>query len=374
MRSPHRLAAAIMLGVLFGSLALPEQAAAQGESAVPFLLIAPTSRIAGMGEAGTGWVNDASAIFWNPAGLAFQNGSEISLTHTNWLPQFNLPDLFYDYLNFSTRIDDIGGTIGVSVTYLNLGEFSVTTSAGPDVVDKFKSYEYAITAGYATQAFDDLGLGFNFRFIHSALSPIGTEAEQGNGIASTVSFDIALMWRPQKLDLPLVGDIGKQFSAGFNLANLGPKVTYVDADQADPLPTNLRLGVGYKILDDEYNNLQFGFDATRLLVKRYDDGTSDPVWKALFTAWGDSASVNRIIWSTGLEYWYGSPRLISLRAGYFHESQGFGGRQYLTFGAGIRYDIYGFDFSYISPTGSEGSDHPLADTIRFSLAIAWGGI
>jgi len=234
-------------------------------------------------------------------------------------------------------------------------------------VDEFKSYEYAITAGYATRVFDDLGVGVNARFIHSALSPIGTETEKGEGIASTVSFDVALMWRPQG-----EGIFGKNFSAGFNLQNLGPKVTYIDADQADPLPTNLRVGLGYKILEDEFNSLQFGFDATKLLVRRYDDGTSDPFYEAIFTAWGDSAAFKRIIWSTGLEYWYGSPKLIAIRAGYFHEAQGFGGRQYLTFGAGIRYDIYGFDFSYISPTGPEGSDHPLADTIRFSLLIAWG--
>ncbi len=124
---------------------------AQGESAVPFLLIAPNSRASGIGESGTGSVDDASATFWNPAALAFMKGSEVSITHANWLPQFNLPDLFYDYLNYRQDIDAIGGTVAASVTYLSLGEFSVTNSSGPQVIDKFKSFEYAITAGYATQ-------------------------------------------------------------------------------------------------------------------------------------------------------------------------------------------------------------------------------
>jgi hypothetical protein len=63
----------LVLGVL--SAVLPSLTRAQGESAVPFLLIAPNSRAAGIGEAGTGTVDDASAIFWNPGALAFLEGS-----------------------------------------------------------------------------------------------------------------------------------------------------------------------------------------------------------------------------------------------------------------------------------------------------------
>jgi hypothetical protein len=351
-------------------LAAPERGSAQpGASAVPFLLIAPNSRSAGIGESGTGSVDDASATFWNPAELAFLDGHEISITHANWLPQFNLPDLFYDYLNYRQSIDAIGGSIGASVTYLNLGEFSVTNSSGPTVIDKFKSYEYAVTLGYATKAYDDLGIGINLRFIHSALSPIGTESEQGNGIASTMSVDLALMYRPHTFEVPLLGDLGNRFSAGVDLSNIGPKVTYVDAAQADPLPTNLRLGIGYRILEDEYNTLTYSLDASRLLVRRRADGTSDPLYKAIFTTWSDGSGLKEVIVSTGAEYWYGSPKLIALRLGYFYENPNFGNRKFLTFGAGIRYDIYGFDFSYISA----GPDHPLSDTIRFSLLIGWGG-
>jgi hypothetical protein len=348
---------------------LPESASAQpGASAVPFLLIAPTSRASGIGESGTGTVDDASAIYWNPGALAFMDGQEVSITHANWLPQFQLPDLFYDYLNFRMHIDGIGGTIGAAVTYLNLGEFTLTNSSGPTPIGTFKSYEYAFTVGYATKAFDDLGIGLNLRFIHSALSPIGTESEKGNGIASTIAVDLAFMYRPEHLNVPLLGDLGKRFSLGMNLTNLGPKVTYVDAAQADPLPTDLRFGLGYKILDDDFNSLQASLDFTRLLVRRYSDGTSDALPKSLFTAWGDGG-FRQVVVSGGMEYWYGAPRLLALRIGYFYENPAYGNRKFLTFGAGIRYNIYGFDFSYISAS----QDEPLSDTIRFSLLIAWGG-
>ncbi len=349
-------------------MCLPLRAVAQGESAVPFLLIAPNSRASGIGESGTGTVDDASAMFWNPAALAFLRGYEVSITHANWLPQFQQADLFYDYLNYRQRIDEIGGTIGASVTYLNLGEFIKTSSSGPDEVGRFKAFEVAVTGGYATNVFDDLALGLNLRYIHSSLSPLGTEQEQGSGVASTVSFDIAMMYRPTVLEIPLLGDLGNKFSAGLNLSNVGPKVTYIDADQADPLPTNLRLGLGYKLVKDEFNELTASLDFSRLLVNRDSTGQSDPVYEAIFTSWGDGSGLNKVNTSGGLEYWYGAPRLLALRIGYFYEDPSFGNRKFLTFGAGIRFDIYGFDFSYISAE----ENHPLSDTIRFSLLIAWG--
>jgi hypothetical protein len=347
---------------------LPQGATAQGESAVPFLLIAPNSRAAGIGESGTGSADDASAIFWNPGALAFMEGQEVSITHANWLPQFQQSDLFYDYLNYRIKVDDIGGVLGASLTYLNLGKFVRTGSDGPTPIGEFKAFELAGTVGYATRAFEDLGVGLNLRLIHSSLSPIGTEQEQGSGKATTVSVDIAAMYRPQDLDVPLLGNLGRKFSAGFNLSNMGPKVTYIDAAQADPLPTSLRVGLGYRVLEDEFNSLQASIDFARLLVRRYSDGTSDPFYKAIFTSWGDGSGLRKITMGGGLEYWYGAPRLIALRVGYFYEDPDFGNRRFLTFGAGIRYDIYGFDFSYISAE----ENHPLSDTIRFSLLIGWG--
>ncbi|MCK5573071.1 MAG: hypothetical protein KAJ12_09935, partial [Bacteroidetes bacterium] len=70
----HAMGAAALLALVLLSLGAPERAVAQGESAVPFLLIAPTSRFGGVGETGGGWVDDNSAIFYNPGALAFLDG------------------------------------------------------------------------------------------------------------------------------------------------------------------------------------------------------------------------------------------------------------------------------------------------------------
>jgi hypothetical protein len=369
-------------------LLAPSALFAQGESAVPFLLISPNSRASSMGEAGVAIADDASAIYWNPAGLAFQDGGQASITHSKWLPQFNQSDLFYDFFTISNHFESVGGTFAASVTYLNLGEFIHTGSGSPEELGRFKSYEYAVTAGYGTKVSQSLGLGVNLRLIHSALSPIGQGQEQGTGIATSMSFDVGVLYRPMDLEIPLIGlGLGDRFSIGANLSNLGPKLTYIDAAQADPLPTNLRLGFGYQILKSQYNNITAIVDFNRLLVRRYAEVQDtvrdsnggvvrvdfqaahvDNLPKSLITAWGDNG-LQKVTTGGGIEYWYGDPGLIALRVGYFYESPSFGGRKFLTFGAGLRYDIYGFDFSYISAPDVS----PLANTLRFSLLIRWGG-
>jgi hypothetical protein len=158
----------------------------------------------------------------------------------------------------------------------------------------------------------------------------------------------------------------------MNLANVGPKMTYIDKAQADPLPMNLRLGVAYKVLQSEYNNLTFTIDLDRLLVARWGS-TSDEFYKAFYTTWTQgniSEQIRRFDSGLGMEYWYGSPRLIAIRAGYFYEDPREGNRKFMTFGAGIRYDLYGFDFGYISAIQGQ---EPLDGTLRLTLSMGWGG-
>jgi len=352
-------------------LAVSQMANAQvSTSAVPFLLIAPNSRASGMGEGGVALADDASALYWNPAGLAFQQGQEVSISHANWLPAFNLSDLFIDYLVYRRNMPELDGTVAASITYLNLGEFTRTEN-DPTPLETFKAYEFAVTAGYSTKLTEELGIGVNGRFIHSRLSPFGTAEEQGRGIASDFSFDVGMLYKPKTLEIPFLGlDIGEHFTAGFNLSNMGPAMSYIDRAQADPLPTSLRFGVGYKILNSEFNKLTAIVDVNKLLVRKHVDGTSDPFYKAIVTSWADKSfaeEMREFDSSIGLEYWYST--WVALRAGFFYEDPQYGNRKFMTFGAGVRFDIYGFDFSYINTFEEQ---HPLGETLRFTLLISWG--
>lgn len=381
----------MLISVLFGPFIAVSYA--QGESAVQFLLLAPDSRAGGIGESGSGLADNSAAIFWNPAGIAFQTGTEVSITHSNWLPQFNL-DLFYDYLTFRKYVEDLNGSVTASITYMNFGEFVRTGENDPTALGTFRSFDAALTLGYATKLSSDWGIGLNFRLIHSRLSDQSVGEEGGSGVATSVSFDVATMWRPAKFVLPFINeDIGGKFSIGANLSNLGPKIYYIDKAQADPIPTNFRFGFAYKIIDDEFNSLIYTLDFSKLLVNRTTeeiisaDGQdttsvthSDEWYKAIFTAWGNKPfkeELRDIVTSMGLEYWYGTPGdfLFALRTGYFYEDPSYGNRKFITFGAGIRYDIYGFDFSYITTSVfKNGENHPLSDTLRFTVLIGWGAV
>jgi hypothetical protein len=323
----------MLISMLFGTISVVTYG--QAESAVPFLLLAPDSRAGGMGESGAGLADNSAAIFWNPAGIAFQTGTEISITHSNWLPQFNL-DLFYDYLTYKQYFEELSGSITGSITYMNFGEFVRTGENDPTPIGTFRSFDAALTLGYATKLSNDWGLGLNFRLIHSQLSDTPTGEEKGSGVATSVSFDLATMWRPEKFVIPLIDeDIGKKLSIGINLSNMGPKIYYIDKAQADPIPTNFRLGFAYDIIGDEFNNLVYTLDFSKLLVSKKTEqvivdgdtsyvSSSDEWYKAIFTAWGDqpfSEELRDIVTSMGLEYTYGkaSDFLFALRAGFFYE-------------------------------------------------------
>ncbi len=342
-------------------------------TAVPFLLISPDSRAGGMGEANVAIADNAAAMFWNPAGLGFQRGMDFNFTHANWLPAFNA-DLFYDNLTMKRYIPGYG-TFGLGVTYLNLGETEIRTAQNV-AAGVIKSYEFAITGSYGVQIARTLAVGTSVRFIRSALTNVGAGNEQGSGIGTSIAFDLALLWKPQ-----FSGYFADRLSFGLNISNIGPKMTYIDEAQADPLPTNFKIGFAYKLLNDKYNSLTLAADFNKLLVNRVtpiigQDTLGNPifgrpkvdnVFKAMISSWGGSGGgLRSFTMGVGVEYWYGAPQLLALRAGYFYEDPEFGGRRYLTFGAGVRYAAFGVDFSYLN---SVEETHPLDGTVRLSLIL-----
>jgi len=339
-------------------------------SAVPFLLISPNSRNSAMGESGVAIADDVSAIFWNPAGLGFQQGMELSLNHSNWLPQFQQSDLYFEYASYKMDLPSIGGTLGAALTYLSLGKFE-RRDEGNNRLGEFESYELAFSTSYGARVDEDLGLGIGLRIIHSSLSQVGTAREQGSGTATAVAGDVGILYRPSKLTLPFSNtDIGNRFAVGASITNIGPSISYIDEAQADPLPTALRVGFKYDIVKEKYNILTFTTDITKLLISR-TDRKADPFYKAVYKSWDVEDVLKTFTLGTGFEYWYS--QLVALRFGFFHEDPSMGNRRFLTFGAGVRYDIYGFDFSYISTAISDDDViSPLSETLRFTLSVNWG--
>ena len=366
----HRFAVVALLGFIGWQWAEAQVTT----SAVPFLLIAPNSRASAMGESGVALGDDAWAIFWNPAGYAFQTNSEVALTQANWLPAFGLSDLWIAHGVYKQPWEEVNGVVAVGLTYLNLGEFVRTTNT-PDPIETWKGYEVALALGYGTKIGENTGLGVNTRLIYSSLANLGAGVEQGRGVATGFSFDVAVLYKPTSLFIPFTDvGVGNVMTFGANLSNIGPKLTYIDEAQADALPMNLRLGLSWKVLESQYNNITFIGDVSRLLIHK-DTTHTDEFYEAFVTTWTKGGSLSeqlrQFVTGLGAEYWYGDPKLVAIRVGFFYEDPRAGNRKFMTFGAGIRYDIYGFDFSYISAFEDQ---HPLGETLRFSLAIEWGSL
>ncbi|MCF7803021.1 MAG: PorV/PorQ family protein [Candidatus Marinimicrobia bacterium] len=338
---------------------------AQSEASGIFLLIAPGARAGGMGEAQVALANDAYASYWNPAGLAFQDKQELAAMHVNWLPGL-ADDLYYEFVAYQRNVPNLG-TFGAHFVYLSLGEQIRTGETGPDALDTFYSYMWNISLSYGAALNDHSAFGMNAKVYRQFLAPEGAAAELDKDGASTdFAFDLAYLNKQLFTD---------RLAFGATLSNMGPSVTFIDADQADPPPTTLRVGVNIAAIQGEHNTVNIVYDASKMLVAKDDQGRAVPFYKAIFTSWFDDdpqTEINQILHNFGAEYWYS--QMFAIRVGGFYQVSGdftsgsddpgeAGGYPIPTFGAGIRYANYGFDFGYIA-----GDDnHPLNNTMRFSL-------
>ena len=282
--------------------------------------------------------DNASANFWNPAGLAFQDGTELGLTHSNWLPEFNA-GLFYEYFMAKKHFPG-WGTFGAHVTYLFLGEHEGRDGQN-NPTGTFRSYDLAVGLSLRGKAVRDVFYRYQrpFHLLKPRTGhPGGGSGNQGWWLLG--AFDLAALYRTRPFPL---GSSQGQFSAGFNLANMGPKVQYSDSEQADPIPTNLRFGYAFTVEFDEFNKLTLVNDFNKDLIKVDENNVADPFYKAIFSSWSpievrtnafqdEDAEletlgvIDQLTIGAGLEYWYNN--LFALRTGYFYENPYNGNRKF----------------------------------------------
>ena len=248
-----------IIHVALVSLFVLQSLQAQSEAGSIFLLISPSARAAGMGEAHVGVADDAYASYWNPAGLGFQKGTEIALMHVNWLPNL-ADDMNYDFLALRKDIPNIG-TLGGHIIYLSLGVQERTDETG-NSLGTFSSYMFATALSYSTTLSPNSSVGISAKIIHQSLADLGAGAEKGKGKSTDFGFDIGYMKK---------AFIVSNLILGLTITNIGPKVSFIDPAQADPQPTNFTAGFSYKFVESEYNRLTLVYDMNKLLVASYPD-------------------------------------------------------------------------------------------------------
>jgi len=372
----------ILAGCLWINYAIGqnEQQANVITTAVPFLMIAPDARGGGMGDIGVSTTPDAYSLYWNPAKYAFiEKDFGAGIGYVPWLRGL-VNDIGLASISGYKRFGD-KQAIALSLRFFSMGEVMFTNDVGQEL-GAVKPNEWAVDATYARKFTRTLSGAVAFRFIYSNLVPVNyTKYDVRPGMSGAA--DVALYYHKE---LEIKGLSATYINFGFNLSNIGAKISYSSSSTLrDFLPTNLRIGPSFTMDIDEYNRLSFAVDLNKMLVptppiyypdsigpdgKQVIEKGRDPdvsVVKGMIQSFYDAPygfkeELEEINVVVSAEYWYN--KLFAIRAGYFWESKYKGDRQFFTLGAGLRYNVFGLDFSYLIPIRN---NNPLQNTLQFTL-------
>jgi hypothetical protein len=292
---------------------------AQGEAAVPFLLINPSPSLSAMGATGAALpTEDPFGFLWNPAQLGY-TGQINNLSFIfypaklEWLPAFNLDlELKGIALNAGYNFKElIGFPLSFGFGYSNV-DFNFGTLRGED---SYNAYSFGLGMDYYVQ----LSIGYTIKNVKSVLSNEFSAETTVNDFGILLNVPVIKLINKNLL-LPIDGKLnGKptfDFSLGYSKSNIGDEIYYVDPVQSDPLPrtdrTGYGLSAGFDLISDNFSinafNLSFTVEAEDLLVSRDSTGNSEyeptlsdlQFWKNIIKIEGTQKIVSRA--GTKLEF------------------------------------------------------------------------
>lgn len=334
----------------------------------PLLMINSDARSAGMGDVGVATTSDASSIFHNSAKMAF-NTSEYTfgVNYTPWLQ--NLVDgLFVGGGSMINRIDE-RSSWGMNLRYFSLGSIDLYDDQGFSTGSENPS-ELTLAGSYALKLSDYFSMGVALRYIRSDLSinTLNPDISPINGFG----VDVSGFYQSSEKNY---GSFNGRIRAGFNISNLGPKVSYTSGDE-NFIPARLRLGGGFDFILDNYNTVAVTLETSKLLVPTPDGDAEDSGWvEGLFQSFSDAPGgfgeeMQEFTLGLGAEYLYDDS--FAIRAGYFKENEFKGHRRYFTIGGGLKAKSFNIDLSYLVNTAE--AYNPLESTLRFSISFDLGDI
>jgi len=347
-------------------------------TAAPFLMIAPDARSGGMGDIGVATSPDANSQHFNPAKFAFAESQySIGVNYTPWLRNLT-NDVFVSSLTFSNKIDERSAW-AASLKFFSLGTIDLT-DAGGTTIGSENPNELSIDGSYSIKLNETFSMAVGMRYIRSdyALRVENSDLKTVNAYA----VDIAGYYQTEEKNY---GDFNGRWRGGFNISNIGPKVSLSDSGKESFIPTNLRLGGGFDFILDDLNTITANLEFNKLLVPTPPiiedgviiDGKDDEVGfvAGIFQSFGDapngfSEELKEFTWALGAEYMY--DQTFAFRAGYFNESDLKGARKFFTLGAGFSFKSTRLDMSYL--INSTDINNPLENTLRFSLTFNFGDI
>jgi len=285
-----------------------------GTTAAPFLNVGMGARAIAMGGAYVSMANDATALFWNPAGIATMQGSEAVFNHSEWIADIN-----FDFAGVALNLGNIG-SFGLFGNFMTIGEMDVTTELYPDGTgQRFNSGSYTMGVSYARALTDRFAIGANVKYVHEYIMNSGA-----NGIALDIGTVFTTQFRGLRLGAAITNFGTKMRMTGRDLLvqhdtdplreGNNDKINANMGTDAYEMPLYLRVGMSYNVLQD---------------TKKH------ALWVAV-DAVHPSDNVEMV--NLGAEYAFDN--MFFLRGGYaslFSEDA----EQGLTLGAGLRYGFAG---------------------------------
>ncbi len=207
----------LLPGVLYGQ-------AKVGTAGAQFLELGVSARAVAMGEAFAAVSNDATAVYYNPAGLTQLYDREAVFTHLEYPAGIR-----YEFGALAYPLYSFGGVLGFAMYVLDGGDFDETTYEHPLGTGRtFGAKEYAVGVSYARNLTDRFSVGVTFKFIDEMY-----EEERASGWAA---------------------DVGTNYDTGFRnfkismvIANFGPDMTFLR--DSYPLPINFKFGGAIDVID-----------------------------------------------------------------------------------------------------------------------------
>ena len=187
------------------------------------LKIGVGARAAAMGDAYVAVADDASAVYWNPAGIARLSGQTISLNHTSWPA-----DILFDQAAYVFGVKWIPGMFGVNVRALTMSRDKVRTTYLPDGTgETFDAGEWAYGLSYARSLTDKFSAGLSINYIQTGLDDI---------TGSSTTFDFGTLYD--------IGILGAKI--GMSIQNIGSEMTFID--ESVKMPVFFRVGGSFSLL------------------------------------------------------------------------------------------------------------------------------
>lgn len=346
-------------------------------TAVPSLVITPDARSGGMGDAGVATAPDVYSQHWNPAKYAFiQSKAGFGLSYTPWLRKI-INDVALVYgVGYYKLGNENNQALSASIRYFSIGDVNITDQYG-QLLNVVSPNEMAFDIGYSRKLTETFSGAVTVRYIRADYRNASENTSAGNAFAADIAG-----YNESYIN---IGQSESLLSFGFNISNIGTKISVDDGAKNDFLPTNLRLGASLMYPVNDVSTLSFSVDLNKYLVPTppvREEGESwndfrernekyyntNPI-SGIFKSFGDapggfSEELKEIMWSVGAEYDYDNK--FRLRTGYFHENKMKGNRQYIGFGAGFKLTAFQLDVAYMLATAQQ---NPLDQTLRFSLAF-----